>query len=297
VIVRKAGEIIPEVVRVLYELRPTGTQPFQMPTHCPECSQPLEKLADEAVTRCINASCPAILRKSLEHWASRDALDINGLGEKWVSQLVDANLVRSVADLYSLTVEQLLTLERMGTKSAEKLVAAIAQSKQQSWSRVLYGLGIRHVGNVNAQTLTDQFASVEALAAAPVTAIAAVYSIGAEIAQAVYDWFQTPANQDLIARLKTAGLQFYAEPKSQNSTLTSFLGKTFVITGTLPTLKRDEAKALIQQAGGKVTDSISKKTDYLVVGEDAGSKLEKAQALGITQLSEAELQEWLKNAP
>jgi len=298
VIVRKAGEIIPEVVRVLYELRPAGTQPFQMPAHCPECSQPLEKLEDEAVTRCINASCPAILRKSLEHWASRDALDINGLGEKWVLQLVEANLVQSVADLYDLTVESLLTLERMGSKSAEKLVGAIAQSKQQPWSRVLYGLGIRHVGSVNAQTLTDQFTSVDALAEASVTAIAAVYGIGTEIAQAVYDWFQTPANQNLIARLKAAGLQFYGEPKPQPATSNpSFLGKTFVITGTLPTLKRDETKAMIQAAGGKVTDTVSKKTDYLIVGADAGSKLEKAKALGITQLSETELLEHLRQNP
>jgi DNA ligase (NAD+) len=290
VIIRKAGEIIPEVVRVLYELRPAGTEPFQMPTHCPECSQPLVKPETEAVTRCINASCPAIVRGALEHWASRDAMDINGLGEKWVLQLVETGLVKSVADLYDITVEQLMTLERMGQKSAEKLVGAIATSKQQPWSRVLYGLGIRHVGSVNAQVLTQQFTSIEALSHATTDAIASVYGIGTEIAQSVYQWFQNPANQELIQRLQTAGLEFHSTLNTQNSKLPQLLsGKTFVITGTLPTLKRDEAAALIQNAGGKVTGSVSKKTSYVVVGEEAGSKLKKAQSLGITILSEGEL--------
>ena len=295
VIVRKAGEIIPEVVRVLYDLRPEQTTPFQMPSHCPECSQPLVKPDDEAVTRCINASCPAILRGALVHWASRQALDINGLGEKLVLQFVDTDLVRSVADLYDLTVDRLLLLERMGKKSAEKLVGAIADSKQQPWARVLYGLGIRHVGSVNAQILTQRFASVEALAAADVGAIATVFGIGTEIAQSVHDWFQNPGNQQLIQRLQAAGLQFVGDGDAVDSDQVggAIAGKTFVVTGTLPTLKRDEAKALIQAAGGKVTDSVSKKTDYVVVGEDAGSKLTKAQTLGVAQLSEAELLELL----
>ncbi|HEY9882014.1 MAG TPA: NAD-dependent DNA ligase LigA, partial [Thermosynechococcaceae cyanobacterium] len=293
VIVRKAGEIIPEVVRVLYDLRPENTTPFQMPSHCPECSQPLVKPDDEAVTRCINASCPAILRGALVHWASRQALDINGLGEKLVLQFVDTDLVRSVADLYDLTVDRLLLLERMGKKSAEKLVGAIADSKQQPWARVLYGLGIRHVGSVNAQILTQRFVSVEALAAADVGAIATVYGIGTEIAQSVHEWFQNPGNQQLIQRLQAAGLQFVGDVVDSNRISGAIAGKTFVVTGTLPTLKRDEAKALIQAAGGKVTDSVSKKTDYLVVGEDAGSKLTKAQTLGVAQLSEAELLELL----
>jgi len=293
-IVRKAGEIIPEVVRVLPELRPHGTQPFQMPTHCPVCSQPVVKPEDEAVTRCINTSCPAILKAALVHWAGRDALDINGLGEKLVEQLVDAEQVRSVADLYDLTTEQLLTLGRMGPKLAEKLVSAIAASKTKPWAKVLYGLGIRHVGSVNAQTLTQQFSSAEALAAAEAKEIASVYGIGEEIAQAVVQWFQNSANQRLIQRLQAAGLQLVGETAIvAGSNPQPFAGKTFVVTGTLPTLKREEAKELIQQAGGKVTDSVSKKTDYLVVGEEAGSKLEKAQTLGIRQLSEADLLELL----
>ena len=294
VIVRKAGEIIPEVVRVLYDLRPDGTATYHMPTHCPECGQRLVKPDDEAVTRCINASCPAILRGALVHWASRQALDINGLGEKLVLQFVETGLVESVADLYDITLDRLLLLERMGKKSAEKLVQAIADSKQQPWARVLYGLGIRHVGSVNAQILTERFSTVESLAVAAVETIATVFGIGSEIAQSVYDWFQNPANQSLIQRLQAAGLQFQADRETQPTALNpSLVGKTFVVTGTLPTLKRDDAKAMIQSAGGKVTDSVSKKTDYLVVGEEAGAKLEKAQVLGITQLSEAELLELL----
>jgi DNA ligase (NAD+) len=297
VIVRKAGEIIPEVVRVLKELRPADAKSFQMPVDCPVCNQPVVRPADEAVTRCVNASCPAILKGAIEHWVSRDALDINGMGEKLVQQLVTQGLVHSVADLYDLTPDRLGKLQRMGKKLAEKLVVAIAQSKTKPWSRVLYGLGIRHVGSVNAQLLTQKFPLVEQLAAAELADIAAVYGIGPEIAQSVFQWFRIPANQTLIERLKAAGLQLAQEVETTiTSTGNSLSGKTFVITGTLPTLKRDEAKALIQNAGGKVTDSVSKKTDYVVVGEEAGSKLEKAQQLGITCLSEAQLLELLESS-
>lgn len=297
VIVHKAGEIIPEVVKVLTELRPPNTQPFQMPSCCPVCNQPVVKLPDEAVTRCVNTSCAAILKGALVHWGSRDALDINGLGEKLVHQMVEKNLVHSVADLYDLTPEKLMTLDRMGQKSATKLITAINQSQTQPWARVLYGLGIRLVGSVNAQTLTQKFTKVEQLEAASATSIEAVYGIGAEIAQSVFQWFRVPANQTLIERLKAANLQlaneeFAATPTNQSQ---KFNSKTFVITGTLPTLKRDEAKDLIQKAGGKVTNSVSAKTDFVVVGDDAGSKLQKAEELGITQLSEAELLQMLDN--
>jgi len=291
VVVRKAGEIIPEVLRVLPELRPAQTQPFQMPTHCPECSQPLVRETGEAVIRCVNASCPAILRKAIEHWASRDAMDIRGLGEKWVQQFVEGGLLHTVADLYDLTPEPLMQVERMGKKSAQNLVESIAQSKTKPWSRVLYGLGIRHIGSVNAQVLAEQFSTVEALASAEIETIASVYGIGQEIAQSVYQWFRVPANQNLIERLRSAGIQLVGTAKSlATSAKQPLAGKVFVITGTLPTLTRDEAKQLIQQAGGKVTNSISAKTHYLVVGEEAGSKLAKAEKLGITQLSEADLQ-------
>ncbi len=295
VIVRKAGEIIPEVVRVLKELRHGEAKEFIMPTHCPVCGQPVVREIGEAVTRCVNASCPAILKGAIEHWVSRDALDIKGVGEKLVHQLVDKGVVHSVADLYNLTEDKFCALERMGKKSAEKLVEAISQSKNQPWSRVLYGLGIRHVGSVNAQLLSEKFPTVEQLALADQAEIETVYGIGAEIAESVYQWFRLSANQTLISRLKDAELQFASDSEAAavGEGNQKLAGKTFVITGTLPTLKRDEAKALIQKAGGKVTDSVSKKTDYLVVGEDAGSKLEKAQELGISQLSEAQLLEML----
>jgi DNA ligase (NAD+) len=296
VIVRKAGEIIPEVVRVLPELRPAAARKEEMPDRCPECNALLVKPEDEAVTRCINPACPAIVRGALIHWSSRDALDINGLGEKLVIQLVETGLVHAVADLYELTGDRLLNLDRLGQKSAEKLVAAIANSKTQPWHRVLYGLGIRHVGSVNAQTLAQEFSSIELLTTATVEEIASVHGIGNEIAQSVHQWCQNPANQELIQRLNAAGLQLMAEAASlPDPSHQPLKGQTFVITGTLPTLKRDEAKALIQKAGGKVTDSVSKKTSYLVAGEDAGSKLEKARSLGIPELSETALLELLQS--
>lgn len=298
VIIRKAGEIIPEVVRVLSDLRPVGTVPYQMPTNCPECNSTLVRPEDEAVTRCVNRACPAILRGSIIHWADRNALDIRGLGERIAILLINHNLVNSVADLYSLTVEQIADLERMGSKSAANLVNAIAESQNQPYHRLLYGLGIRYVGSVNAKILAENFPSIEELSQASFEAIEAVYGIGEEIAQSVFEWLRVPANQVLIQQLQAAGLQF------SSSTITSdtdaaqssqiLAGKTFVITGTLPSLKRDEAKKLIEQAGGKVTGSISKKTDYLLLGENAGSKLTKAEKLGIAQLKEAELLDLLE---
>ncbi len=290
VVVRKAGEIIPEVVRVLPEFRPENSQRVKMPDHCPECEQAVVQPLNEAVTRCINASCPAILRGSVRHWCSRDALDINGIGDKIVQQLVENGLVQSVADLYDLKIEQLSSLERMGEKSAKKLVSAIATSKNQPWARVLYGLGIRHVGSVNATVLTQEFPTVELLMAASAAKIEGIYGIGPEIAQSVAEWFKVQANQTLIERLKIAGLKFSAETQSppQPQSL-PLAGKTIVITGTLPTLKRNEAKELVQNAGGKITSSVSSKTDYILLGADPGSKWEKAQTLDVPSLSEAEL--------
>ncbi len=293
VIVRKAGEIIPEVVRVLPDLRPSNSTPYQMPTQCPECNSTLVRPENEAVTRCANLSCPAILRGSIIHWASRNALDIRGLGERIAILLIENNLVNSVADLYNLTVEQIASLERMGTRSAQKLVKAIAESKNQSYDRILYGLGIRYVGSTNAKILTQNFPTIETLSAASFEEIEAVYGIGEEIAQSIFEWVRVSENQALIKSLQTAGLKFANEDtnseNNDNLSELTFSGKTFVITGTLPTLKRDEAKKIIEQAGGKVTGSISKKTDYLLLGENAGSKLAKAEKLGIDKLSELEL--------
>ena len=289
VIVRKAGEIIPEVVRVLYDLRPANAEACRLPTHCPECSEKLVRPVDEAVTRCINPSCPAIVRGDLIHWTSRQALDIAGLGEKWVQQLLAKKLVCSVADLYELTVEDLLPLERMGKQLAQKLIDAIQVSKSQPWSRVLFGLGIRHVGVVNAQLLAQEFYTVDRLAAADPKDIEAVFGIGPEIAYSVHEWFQSSANQQLIERLKMVGVQLQGTPPTTTPTELPMAGKTFVLTGTLPTLSRREAKSKIEESGGKVTGSVSSKTSYVVVGSDAGSKLAKAEKLGIQLLSEEDL--------
>ena len=293
VIVRKAGEIIPEVVRVLFDLRPADAKAYLLPATCPVCNQPVVKPEGEAVTRCVNRSCPAILSGSLRHWASRDALDISGLGERLVQNWIDQSVVTSIADLYDLTLEDLLPLERMGKQLATKLLGAIAASKQRPWSKVLYGLGIRLVGATNAQILADSFPSAALLAAADESAIAQIYGIGPEIAQSVQQWFQLPANQALIDRLRAAGLQLEAIAHKGSQPPQPLAGKSFVLTGTLPTLKRAEAKAQIQAAGGRVSGSVSAKTDYVIVGENAGSKQARADELGLAQLTEAELIELL----
>ncbi len=299
VVVRKAGEIIPEVVRVLPKLRPEGAQAVQMPNHCPECQEALVKPQDEAVTRCINRSCPAILRGALKHWGSRGALDIDGLGEKLITQLCDRRFLNSVADLYRLRPEDLSHLERLGSKSATKLVESIQRSKQQPWSRVLYGLGIRHVGAVNAQTLVERFPTVDALAEARLDEIAEIKGIGPEIAGAICEWFEVRANRDLIEHLQAVGVTLAAQDSPTSVTHSDAVaaqplaGQTLVLTGTLPNLTRNEAKTLIEQAGGKVTGSVSSKTNYVVVGENPGSKQAKAEKLGIPQLSEAQLRELL----
>ncbi|MEM9272092.1 MAG: NAD-dependent DNA ligase LigA [Cyanobacteria bacterium P01_F01_bin.143] len=298
VVIRKAGEIIPEVLRVMTELRPPQAIVYKMPNDCPECNSSLIRPTGESVTRCVNSSCPAILRGSLIHWASRDALDIRGLGEKIAILLIKNNLVKSIADLYKLSVAEIASLERMGNKSAQKLVNAIAESKKQSYNRVLYGLGIRYVGSVNAKILTENFTDIEKLTQASIYDLEAVYGIGEEIAQSVFQWLKNSSNQELVISLQAAGLQFREQASvsdfdnQESSKVTKiFIGKTFVITGTLPSLKRNEAKELIEQAGGKVTGSVSKKTDYLLLGENAGSKLTKARGLGIPELTETELLE------
>jgi len=299
IVVRKAGEIIPEVVRVLPELRPSDATPVQLPQHCPECGSNLVREGDEAATRCVNSSCPAILRGGLRHWVSKGALDVDGLGSKLIEQLVDRGLVGSLADLYRLDAALLASLDRMGDKSATNLVEALEASKQQPWHRQLYGLGIRHIGEVNAKALAAAFFSINSLAAAALEApeqIAELHGIGPEISASLGQWLRTPANQQLLQDLRSVGLSLEASASEQQAASQAgadadgvLRGKTLVLTGTLPNLSRSEAKALIEAAGGKVSGSVSKKTDYLVAGEAAGSKLTKAESLGVTVLSEADL--------
>lgn len=293
VIVRKAGEIIPEIVGVLPELRPPGAIPVTMPDHCPECGTPVQKLAEEAVTRCPNLNCPAIVRGSLRHWVSRDALDIQGLGSKIIDQLVAKGLVQTIADLYRLELDQLAQLERLGEKSAGKILAAIAQSKQQPWSRVIYGLGIRHVGAVNAAILAEQFPSLELISQANDQAIAAIHGLGVEIAQAVTQWFSQPQNQALVSQLAALGLTTTATPTPPPPP-SPLQGKTLVITGTFSNYNREQLQQILKQQGAKVSSSISSKTDYLLAGQNPGSKLTKAQALGITCIAEADLTQFLQ---
>ena len=299
IVVRKAGEIIPEVVRVLPELRPSDATPVQLPQQCPECGSNLVREGDEAATRCVNSSCPAILRGGLRHWVSKGALDVDGLGSKLIEQLVDRGLVGSLADLYRLDAALLASLDRMGDKSATNLVEALEASKQQPWHRQLYGLGIRHIGEVNAKALAAAFFSIDSLAAAALEApeqIAELHGIGPEISASLGQWLRTPANQQLLQDLRSVGLSLEASASEQEAASQAgadadgvLQGKTLVLTGTLPNLSRSEAKALIEAAGGKVSGSVSKKTDYLVAGEAAGSKLTKAESLGVTVLSEDDL--------
>ncbi len=297
IVVRKAGEIIPEVVRVLPELRPAGALRVALPHTCPECGSELVREQGEAATRCVNSSCPAILRGSLRHWVSKGALDIDGLGTKLIEQLVDRGLVRSIADLHRLDGALLASLERMGEKSAANLVAALEACRHQPWHRQLYGLGIHHVGEVNAKALARAFPSAAELATAvaetPET-ITAVFGIGGEIAQSLQQWFATPANQALLAELEGLGFSLAAgEGERQAAAAPAggqpLEGQTFVLTGTLEGLSRSQAQALIEAAGGKVSGSVSRKTTWMVAGEEAGSKLAKAESLGVAVLDEAGL--------
>ncbi|MEB3171594.1 MAG: NAD-dependent DNA ligase LigA, partial [Synechococcaceae cyanobacterium] len=292
IVVRKAGEIIPEVVRVLPELRPAGARPLLLPHICPECRSELVREQGEAATRCVNSSCPAILRGSLRHWVSKGALDVDGLGLKLIEQLVDRGLVSSIADLYRLDAALLASLERMGEKSAANLVAALAASRSRPWHRQLYGLGIHHVGEVNAKALARAFPSAAALAtaaAAEPERITAVFGIGAEIAQSLGQWFATPANQRLLQALGGAGFSLAAGPEEEGGSPVGqgpLTGQSFVLTGTLPSLSRSQAQALIEAAGGKVSGSVSKRTGFVVAGAEAGSKLAKAESLGVPVLDE-----------
>lgn len=284
VVVEKGGEVIPKIVKPILSRREPHVVPWVMPTTCPACGSRLDRPEGEVVWRCVNTACPAKLRRSLEHFASRRAMNIEGLGTALIDQLVDRGLVRDVADLYALDVAQLASLERMGPKSAANVMREITKSKSADLARLLYGLGIRHVGERAAAALAQAFGEMEALVEAPLEAIARVPDIGPVVAASVRRYFDEPANQALIDRLRKAGLNMRA---SQQPAVGGRLhGKTFVLTGTLSSLTREAASAAIERLGGRVAGSVTRKTSYLVVGRDPGSKLEKARRLGVAILEE-----------
>ncbi|MDD5248290.1 MAG: NAD-dependent DNA ligase LigA [Rhodocyclaceae bacterium] len=294
VIVRRAGDVIPEVVAVVPERRPILAPEFVMPKVCPVCGSAIERPEDEAIARCTGGLfCPAQRKQALLHFASRRALDIEGLGEKVVDQLVDRGLVKTPADLYGLDTGAVANLERMAEKSAANLIEAIEKSKATTLARFVYALGIRNVGEATAKDLARHFGGLEALMAADAAALQQVPDVGPVVAAALAHFFAEPHNVDVIGKLRAAGVH-WPEGEPAAAVASPIAGKTFVLTGTLPLLSRDAAKDLIEAHGGKVAGSVSKKTDYVVAGSEAGSKLEKAQALGVTILDESQLKGLLK---
>ena len=286
VLVQKAGEIIPEIVSVIKEKRPQGTQPYFLPTTCPVCGAPVERDEDGAHIRCTGAECPAQRLRHLVHFASRDAMDIEHLGPAVVEALVGAGLVKGPGDLYHLKAEDVEQLERMGKKSAENLIAAIEKSKSAGLGRLLFAFGIRQVGQKAGKVLAARFGTLDALMAADAETLTAVPDIGAITAQSLLEWFRSPQSIHLIETLRAAGVSFQSTEAPVGEALA---GKTFVLTGTLEHLGRKEATERIEAQGGKVSGSVSKKTSYVVAGEAAGSKLQKATELGIPVLTEAQL--------
>lgn len=293
VVINKAGEIIPEVLRVVAEKRTGDEKEVEIPSVCPECGWRVERQGEEAAIRCTNPHCPALGREGLIHFVSRDAMNIDGCGPSVINALLDAGLVRDAADLYSLRKEDLLKLERMGEKSADNLLTALAESKKNELDKLLFALGIRHVGAKVARILATEFGSMEKLQQAQPEELAQIRDIGDKIAESAVTWLNVPANIDLVERLAAAGMTMtFTPPASQEDN--PFFGKTLVFTGTMPTLGRAEAKTMAQDVGAKVSGSVSKKTDYVIAGAEAGSKLEKAQQLGVTVIDEAEFLRLLK---
>jgi DNA ligase (NAD+) len=283
VIIQKAGDIIPEVVESVKEDRTGREKIFQMPRNCPACSSQVIREEGEAAVRCINPSCPAQLIRNIIHFASRDAMNIDGLGSAIAQQLASSSLVKTGADLYYLTYDQIVGLERMGDKSAKNLLAAIESSKTAGLDRVIYALGIRHVGSKTAKSLAEHFGDMDKLSEATFEELSQIPDVGGIIARSICDFFKNPSTVDIISKLKFAGVDLTYEKTVKDE---RFAGLTFVLTGTLPTYKRDEAAAIIESFGGKVSGSVSKKTSYVLAGEDAGSKLEKAKTLGIEIINE-----------
>ncbi|KGG10621.1 DNA ligase [Prochlorococcus sp. SS52] len=304
IVIRKAGEIIPEVIRVIKELRPNNAKKLVLPEKCPECNSKLLKETGEAATKCLNNDCPAILRGVLRHWVSKGAMNIDGFGTKLVEQLVKRKIIKSIAGIYELKEKNLENLERMGTKSAEKLLIEINNSKKQPWHKQLYGLGILHIGEANAKAIAEVFPSISLLADAAIASpesISNIYGIGSEITESLHKWFNCSINQNLIKELKDLGiaLERVNEEGAIDNILMQeklqFSGKTFVITGTMPSLSRANLEELIEREGGKVNSSVSSKTNYLVAGEKPGNKLKKAKELGIKVINEQELMTLISN--
>ena len=285
VLVRKAGEIIPEVLSVVLEKRPAGTEPYFLPKTCPVCGAPVERDQDGAHIRCTGAECPAQLLRNLAHFASRDAMDIDGLGIAVVENLVGAGLVKTPGDLYFLQEEDVAKLDRMGKKSAQNLIQAIERSKSQDLSRLIYAFGIRQVGQKAGKVLAAHFKTLDALEQATLEELTAVDDVGEITAGSILEWMASPQSKHLIARLREAGVNMTAAQQGEDR---RFAGMTFVLTGKLERFTRDEAAEMIETRGGKAAGSVSKKTTYVVAGEDAGSKLRKAQELGVPVLSEEE---------
>lgn len=287
VVVRRAGDVIPEIVSVVLDRRPSKTQVFVMPTHCPVCESHIERLSDEAVARCSGGLfCAAQRKQALLHFAQRRAMDIEGLGDKIVDQMVDLNLVRTPADLYRLGFAALVNMERMGEKSADNLLQSIAQSKKTTLARFIFGLGIRHVGESTAKDLAKHFGGIHALMDAPMYELLMVNDVGPVVADSIVSFMSEPHNREVIEQLLVSGIEFQNE---ERFTTVDLSGKTFVLTGTLPTLSRDQAKELLEAAGAKVAGSVSQKTSFVVAGSEAGSKLDKATELGIPILDEVAL--------
>ena len=292
VIVRRAGDVIPEVVKVIISKRPDDAREFVMPTACPICGSDVEREEGEAVSRCSGGLfCAAQRKEAIKHFASRKALDIDGLGDKLVEQLVDAGHIKDVADLFLLDVDTIASLERMGQKSAENLVNALNAAKATRFQRFLYALGIREVGEATARALALHYSSLEELMQASSESLMEIEDVGPVVAHHIETFFQQSHNREVIERLLSVGIHWPTEEKKQTNTALS--GKTIVLTGTLQTLSRSEAKEKLLALGAKVAGSVSKKTDYVVAGADAGSKLTKAESLGIEVVDEATLQQWL----
>jgi DNA ligase (NAD+) len=288
VVIERSGDVIPKVVRV--HTQGSYRRRFQVPKHCPVCGGKVVREEGEAASRCININCPARLKESILHFASRGVMNIDGLGDVLVDQLVDRGLVTSVADIYDLTLEKLADLDRMGKKSATNVIRNIEKSKQNPLPRVIHALGIRFVGERTAVFLAEEFGDLDKIATAKVEELQRAEEVGPRIAESIYQYFREPRNQDLLERLRSAGLQFEYKVRRRHGGPLS--GLTFVLTGTL-SMSREEARARIESAGGKVSGSVSKKTDYVVAGEDAGSKLDKARELGVEVIDEQKLLELL----